>query len=60
MDFASDKLVFRWMKYGRLLEISLMKVWVWIAFDAHNQQVIDLHFGNRGYESALVPRALNS
>ena len=28
------------------------KVWIWIAFDAERRQVIDLHFGNRGYSSA--------
>jgi IS1 family transposase len=28
------------------------KVWIWIAFDAERQQVIDIHFGNRGYEGA--------
>lgn len=28
------------------------KIWIWVAFDAENQQVVDLHFGNRGYESA--------
>lgn len=37
-----------WSFVGRRTQ----KVWIWIAFDAENSQVIDLHFGNRGYRSA--------
>lgn len=30
------------------------KVWIWIAYDGERQQVIDIHFGNRGYNSAVA------
>lgn len=41
------------MKLGHVGRKS-NKVWIWIAYDAERQQVIDIHFGNRGYNNAAA------